>query len=218
MHAEWSAECSSEAAVLVVPWSDADAGAHFVNLRTEPYSIAEIPEAERFPDLARALRALNANRSPFLTAKCDAWPLSVRDSAEDLELMRKELMLEADEATYAFTSYIDLLWRERAIFASAHQQQDRLDRLARRATKLVARRIPCCNAFSARPSLTSALRSKASPPPSTSRHSRPTPNWRTAAGPARSKTSSICFAAASSRSIAPPLQSTCSSRASSSIG
>lgn len=136
MHAEWSAECSSEAAVLVVPWSDADAGAHFVNLRTEPYSIAEIPEAERFPDLARALRALNANRSPFLTAKCDAWPLSVRDSADDLELMRKELMLEADEATYAFTSYIDLLWRERTIFASAHQQQDRLDRLARRATKL----------------------------------------------------------------------------------
>lgn len=136
MHAEWSAECSSEAAVLEVPWSDPEAGTHFVNLRTEPYSIAEIPEAERFPDLARALRALNANRSPFLTAKCDAWPLSVRDSADDLELMRKELLLEADEATYAFTSYIDLLWRERAVFASAHQQQDRLDRIARRATKL----------------------------------------------------------------------------------
>ena len=136
MHAEWSAECSADAAVLVVPWSDADGGAHFVNLRTEPYSIAEIPEAERFPDLARALRALNANRSPFLTAKCDAWPLSVRDSADDLELMRKELMLEADEAIYAFTSYIDLIWRERAIFASAHQLQDRLDRIGRRAAKL----------------------------------------------------------------------------------
>ena len=136
MHAEWSAECSAEAAVLVVPWSDGDAGAHFVNLRTEPYSIAEIPEAERFPDLARALRALNANRSPFLTAKCDAWPLSVRDSADDLELMRKELLIEADEATYAFTSYIDLLWRERTIFASAHQQQDRIDRIVRRAGKL----------------------------------------------------------------------------------
>ncbi|HEV2577368.1 MAG TPA: hypothetical protein VGU25_09170 [Acidobacteriaceae bacterium] len=136
MHAEWSAECSAEAAVLVVPWSDADGGAHFVNLRTEPYSIAEIPEAERFPDLARALRALNANRSPFLTAKCDAWPLSVRDSADDLELMRKELLIEADEATYAFTSYIDLLWRERTVFASAHQQQDRIDRIVRRAGKL----------------------------------------------------------------------------------
>src|SRR6201996_7408080 len=136
MNAEWIAECSADAPVLIVPWSDADAGAHFVNLRSEPYSIAEIPEAERFPDLGRALRALNANRSPFLTAKCDAWPISPRDGADELELMRKELMLFEDEATYAFTSYIDLVWRERTIFASAHQQQDRLDRIARRAGKL----------------------------------------------------------------------------------
>src|SRR5579875_27812 len=123
MHTEWTAECAADAPMLVVPWSDSSdssaAGSHFVNLRTEPYSIAEIPEAERFPDLGRALRALNANRSPFLTAKCDAWPLSVRDSADDLELMRKELLIEADEAIYAFTSYIDLLWRDRAVFASA---------------------------------------------------------------------------------------------------
>ncbi len=136
MHAEWTAECSAEDPMLVVPWADSDQpGLHFVNLREEPYSIAEIPEADRFPDLARALRSLNANRSPFLTAKCDAWPISPRDGTE-LEAMRKELMLFEDEATFAFTSYIDLLWRERAIFASAHQQQDRLDRLARRAAKL----------------------------------------------------------------------------------
>jgi hypothetical protein len=146
MHAEWTAECAADAPMLVVPWVDSqrdaqhDApqpGSHFVNLRTEPYSIAEIPEADRFPDLARALRALNANRSPFLTAKCDAWPISPRDGATELEAMRKELMLFEDEATFAFTSYIDLLWRERAIFASAHQQQDRLDRIARRAAKLL---------------------------------------------------------------------------------
>ena len=148
MLAEWTAECGVDAPMLVVPWSEsqpgsqpdthsgAQDGARFVNLREEPYSIAEIPEAERYPDLARALRALNANRSPFLTAKCDAWALSARDSAAELEPMRKELMLQEDEATFAFTSYIDLLWRERAIFASAHQQQDRLDRVVRRASKL----------------------------------------------------------------------------------
>jgi hypothetical protein len=121
-----------------VPWTDdgSQPGAHFVNLRTEPYSIADIPEAERYPDLARALRALNANRSPFLTAKCDAWPLSSREAADELETMRKELMVYEEEAGFAFTSYIDLLWRERAVFASAHQQQDRLDRITRRATKL----------------------------------------------------------------------------------
>jgi hypothetical protein len=140
MLSEWTAECAADAPMLIVPWSDsstgADSGAHFVNLRTEPYSIADIPEAERFPDLARALRALNAHRSPFLTAKCDAWPLSAHDSATEIETMRKELLIEADEAAFAFTSYIDLIWRERAIFISEHQQQDRLDRIARRAAKL----------------------------------------------------------------------------------
>jgi hypothetical protein len=149
MHTEWIAECSADDPMLVVPWVDpqldgkpdasrgsVQPGLHFVNLREEPYSIAEIPEADRYPDLARALRALNANRSPFLTAKCDAWPIAPRDGANELEAMRKELMLFEDEATYAFTSYIDLIWRERAIFASAHQQQDRLDRIARRAAKL----------------------------------------------------------------------------------
>jgi hypothetical protein len=138
--------------MLVVPWFGAEPdsqpgaepdappgapnGARFFNLREEPYSIAEIPEAERYPDLARALRALNANRSPFLTAKCDAWPLSARDSTAELEPIRRELMLQEDEATFAFTSYIDLIWRERGVFASAHQQQDRLDRVVRRASKL----------------------------------------------------------------------------------
>src|SRR5580658_1773410 len=112
MHTEWTAECSADDPMLVVPWVDsqdasgnhsAQPGSHFVTLRAEPYSIAEIPEADRIPDLARALRALNANRSPFLTAKCDAWPLSPRDGTTELEAMRKELMLFEDEATYAFT-------------------------------------------------------------------------------------------------------------------
>lgn len=122
--------------MLVVPWHDNETGAHFVNLRTEPYALAEIPEAERHPTLGRALRALNAQRSPFLTAKCDAWPLSASESPGELEPLRLELVLSEEDVAFAFTSYIDLLWRERAVFASAHQQQDRLDRLARRATKL----------------------------------------------------------------------------------
>lgn len=137
MHTEWTAECAADAPMLVVPWSDsAEAGSHFVNLRTEPYAIAEIPEAERYPDLGRALRALNATRSPFLTAKCDAWPLTARDAAEELDVIRKELMLGEEDAAFAFTSYIDLIWRERGVFISAHQQQDRLDRITRRAAKL----------------------------------------------------------------------------------
>jgi hypothetical protein len=136
MLAEWTADGSADSPVLVVPWSDPETGLHFVNLRSEPYDLSEIAEAERHPVLGRALRALNASRSPFVTAKCDAWPLTARDSAAEMEPLRLELSLMEDEVAFAFTSYIDLLWRERAIFASRHQQQERIDRIVRRAAKL----------------------------------------------------------------------------------
>lgn len=140
MLSEWTAECSHDAPTLIVPWSenpsDPDSGAHFVDLRANPYDIAEIPEVEHNPTLARALRALNASRSPFLTAKCDTWTLSATEHAEALEALRLELMLSDEDALFGYASYIDLLWRERSVFASAHQQQDRLDRIMRRAQRL----------------------------------------------------------------------------------
>ncbi len=135
MVADWSAECSADAPTLVVPWSDPATGAHFVNLRNEPYDLAEIHEAEQWPALGRALRSLNATRSPFLTAKCDAWKLESA-SAEDLALLAVELDVDPNEARCGVSGYIDLLWRERKVFASAHQQTDRLDRLVRRASRL----------------------------------------------------------------------------------
>ncbi len=153
MLCEWTAECSLDSPVLIVPWSaegavslpNTGAGMRFIDLRANPYDIAEIPEAEQNPCLARALRSLNATRSPFLTAKCDAWRLarSGADAGPDaehcerLDALRLELMLPEEDAGYGFASYIDLLWRERSVFASAHQQQDRMDRIARRAQRLV---------------------------------------------------------------------------------
>jgi hypothetical protein len=136
MLSEWTAECAHDAPTLIVPWSDEATGARFIDLRAEPYDIAEIPEAEHNPTLSRALRSLNATRSPFLTAKCDAWTLSSTDQADTLEALRLELMLAEEETLFGFASYVDLLWRERSVFASAHQQQDRLDRIVRRAQKL----------------------------------------------------------------------------------
>jgi hypothetical protein len=135
MLCEWNAECAADAPTLVVPWSDPDGHAHFVDLRANPYDIADIPEAEHHPTLGRALRSLNATRSPLLTAKCDAWELTETSHADTLESLRLELML-GEEDIFGFASYIDLLWRERSVFASAHQQQDRLDRIMRRAQKL----------------------------------------------------------------------------------
>lgn len=136
MLAEWTAECAEDAPTVVVPWSDPASGAHFVDLRSEPYDIAEIEEAERFPALGRALRSLNATRSPLITAKCDAWRMSGAAQQEALDGLALELGHDAESAREGFASYIDILWRERALFASAHQQQERLDRLVRRAQRL----------------------------------------------------------------------------------
>ena len=138
MVADWSAECSADAPTLVVPWSDPATGAHFVNLRAEPYDLADVHEAEQYPALGRALRSLNATRSPFLTAKCDAWRLEPDggDNSDALATLALELDLDPSEARSGFASYLDLLSRERKVFASAHQQSDRLDRLVRRAARL----------------------------------------------------------------------------------
>lgn len=135
MLAEWSAECTADDPVLVVPWQDPDGSAAFVDLRQNPYDFDHLPEAEQYPPLMQALRALNAPRSPVFTAKCDAWALE----AEELEHLQLNLdlpALDAVETRAGFGSYIDLLWRERTIFASFHQQGQQLHRLARLAAPL----------------------------------------------------------------------------------
>ena len=136
MLAEWNAECGQDTAELMVPWTDEASGSHFVDLRANPYDIAEISEAEHNPTLARALRSLNASRSPVLTAKCDAWPLTQEAYREQMTTLRMELMLAEEDITCGYSSYIDLMWRERAVFVSRHKQQERLDRIVRRAKLL----------------------------------------------------------------------------------
>src|SRR5580698_4866780 len=112
MLAEWSAECPQEDPVLVVPWSSDPsdpAAPHFIDLRDNPYDLDHLPEAEQFPALMHALRALNAPRSAVFTAKCDAWALS----AEELDVLRLNLdpTLGPELASAGFASYIDLLLR-----------------------------------------------------------------------------------------------------------
>lgn len=137
MLADWTAACGADDPILVVPWSDPATGAHFVNLRSEPFDIAEIVEAEAYPALRRALRSLNATQSAFLTAKCDVWALDAETGGEKLEALRLELDLDDSETAFGLSSYLDLLPRERAVFASAHVNTDRLSRLMRRAGRLM---------------------------------------------------------------------------------
>jgi hypothetical protein len=128
MRVEWSAECDVEDPVLVVPWDDPDnAASHFVDLRENPYDLDQIAEAEQNPPLLQALRALNAPRSPIFTAKCDAWAMD----PDELESTQLNLDVLAIDAPCGFMSYVDLVWRDRPVFLSRHQQEQRIQRLAR---------------------------------------------------------------------------------------
>jgi hypothetical protein len=129
MLAEWSAECSAQDAVLVVPWKDPERGVAFVDLRANPYDLDAVPEAAQHPPLLHALRALNAGRSPVFTAKCDAWAMQ----PEELTQLQAELDIAPSDAPNGFAGYIDLVWRERAMFISAPHHERILRRLMRLA-------------------------------------------------------------------------------------
>ncbi|HEY0264751.1 MAG TPA: hypothetical protein VGC07_09520 [Granulicella sp.] len=132
MLAEWSAECSVDAPVLIVPWSDPNGTLRYIDLRANPHEIDHLPEAEQNPPLMQALRALNAPRSAVFTAKCDAWALSLEE--------RETLLLNIDptlsDVPVGFGSYIDLVPRERTLLGSFPQQEQLLGRLMRRAVPL----------------------------------------------------------------------------------
>jgi hypothetical protein len=118
------------------------AGGQFIDLRENPYDLDQIPEAELYPPLMQALRALNVPRSPVFTAKCDAWLLD----SEEIEDLRERMDLQGSsdpiagpdsrERMAGFASYIDLIWRDRTIFASFHQSEQLLHRLTRLAAQL----------------------------------------------------------------------------------
>jgi len=135
MVADCSAECSADDPVLVVPWDPDPAHpeiGQFVDLRANPYDLDQIPEADQHPPLLQALRALNAPRSPVFTAKCDAWPLD----PEALACLQIALDRNPTPGEVGFASYIDLIWRDRTIFVSFHQQHQRAQRLTRLAAAL----------------------------------------------------------------------------------
>ncbi len=129
MLADWSAECAADDPVLVVPWNDEASHARFIDLRENPYDLDQIPEADQHPPLMQALRSLNAPRSPVFTAKCDAWSLD----PDEIARLCLELDLAHAEYPTGFAGYIDLLPRDRTLFASFHQQQEFVNRLVRRA-------------------------------------------------------------------------------------
>ena len=134
MVSDWSVECGAEDPVLVGPWhfDPASGKPGFVDLRENPYDLDHLPEAEAHPAIMHSLRALNARRSPVFTAKCDAWEAT----GEELQRLQFDLDQPAEEQPYGFASYLDVVWRERSLFASFHQHEQLLHRLVRYAEPL----------------------------------------------------------------------------------
>jgi hypothetical protein len=115
---------------------DPDGKSGFVDLRANPRDFDAVAEAEQHPPLMQALRALNATRSPFFTAKCDAWPMK-GEELEHLQLNLDARLADTPAGPYfGFASYIDLVWRERSLFPSFHRQEQMLRRLTRLAAPL----------------------------------------------------------------------------------
>ena len=134
MLTEWSSETGPESPVLEVPWSGDVNGValRWVDLRDDPDALDDLAEADAWPALVSALRALNGARSPVFTAKCDAWAMD----PEELAATRDDLLLDEQTAAAGVACYIDLLWRERTVFASRHHMETMLYRLDRMGTEL----------------------------------------------------------------------------------
>lgn len=106
MEADWSVEIGADLPVIDGAWEG------YVDLRNSPDSVALIDEARGYPALRDALLSLNDATSPVLTTKCDVWGLS-----ED-EIDVDELGATNETARRGFASYIDIVEREPARFAS----------------------------------------------------------------------------------------------------
>ncbi|HMD17547.1 MAG TPA: hypothetical protein VKH18_12850 [Terriglobales bacterium] len=98
MDADFSIELGREDPVLDFPWKDPAGTLAYVDLRCHPELMAQIEEAEEFPELREFLRAMNSARSMVETAKCDVW--STTELSPEEELFR---------ASYKYASYVDVV-------------------------------------------------------------------------------------------------------------
>lgn len=103
MDADFSIELGRDDPVLDFPWKDPAGRLAYVDLRRQPGLIAQVEEAQKFPELGEFLRAVNSPRSLMESAKCDAWATT-------------ELSLEEDvfDASHKFASYVDLVFSSTA--------------------------------------------------------------------------------------------------------
>jgi hypothetical protein len=98
MDADFSIELGRDDPVLDFPWTDPSGKLAYYDLKRQPELIAKLEEAQRSPELAEFLRAINVPRSPLESAKCDAW--STNELSADEEIFN---------VSHKFASYVDLV-------------------------------------------------------------------------------------------------------------
>ncbi len=112
MQADYSVECGAGDDCLEMPWASADGALRYVDLRQDLARIADLEEAQRFPELADFLRAINSPRGAFHSAKCDAG-------------FTREMTVE-DEffgTNGKFGSYVDVLFTSPVLQSSFKQNE-----------------------------------------------------------------------------------------------
>jgi len=101
MDADFSIELGKEDPVLDFPWTDPSRKLAYVDVKRHPELMAQIDEANKFPELKKFISLLNSPRSIVETAKCDVW--ATQDLSPEEEVY---------EATHKFASYVDAVFAE----------------------------------------------------------------------------------------------------------
>jgi hypothetical protein len=130
MLADYSVELGRDDPALELPWSSDDAAVRYVDLKSHPDLLGEIPEAAAHPELAAFLARINAPEFPLATAKCDAW--SSREILPEEEIFGGECK---------FASYIDFVFADRAarlLFERHEELVQRLCKLLKQAPDIAA--------------------------------------------------------------------------------
>jgi len=124
MDADFSIELGHDDPLLDFPWTDPSGELAYLDLKRHPELLSKLAETRKFPELAEFLRSINSPRSPFESAKCDAWTTN--------ELSAEE---EIFAAAHKFSSYVDL------VYSNVEQRQsfDFHEGFARELTNLLRR-------------------------------------------------------------------------------
>jgi len=101
---------------LEIPWADPNNPANcFLDLKTDPARVDEIPEACNSRPLRSFLTAVNAPDTLFATAKCDTWQTDEFSADERAAF---------PQAQAKFASYVDLVFsRDEFNFHREHYEQ-----------------------------------------------------------------------------------------------